>query len=59
VNDYGTSRLGHEQLEKIVRATWSLKPARILKDFDLLKPIYSQTASYGHFGRDSSRGKIG
>lgn len=52
VNDYGTSKVGAEVLEKAVREVWSLKPARIVKDFDLLKPIYSPTASYGHFGRD-------
>ncbi len=51
VNDYGTSRVGPEVLEKAVKQVWSLKPARIVKDFDLLKPIYSQTATYGHFGR--------
>lgn len=52
VNDYGTSKVGPEALEKAVRHIWNLKPARILKDLDLLKPIYSKTASYGHFGRD-------
>ncbi|MEI7973763.1 MAG: methionine adenosyltransferase [Bdellovibrio sp.] len=52
VNDFGTSRLGPEKLEKIVRQVWSLKPARIIKDYDLLRPIYSPTAAYGHFGRD-------
>jgi len=52
VNDFGTSKLGHEKLEQIVRKVWSLKPARIIKDLDLLKPIYNQTAAYGHFGRD-------
>ena len=41
-----------EILEKAVRQVWSLKPARIVKDLDLLKPIYSKTATYGHFGRD-------
>jgi S-adenosylmethionine synthetase len=51
VNDFGTGKLGPEKLEKIVRNVWSLKPARIIKDLDLLKPIYSPTASYGHFGR--------
>jgi S-adenosylmethionine synthetase len=51
VNDFGTSKLGSEKLEKLVRQVWSLKPARITKDFDLLRPIYSQTAAYGHFGR--------
>lgn len=51
VNDFGTSQLGPEKLEKIVRECWSLKPAHIVKEFDLLRPIYSQTAAYGHFGR--------
>ena len=51
VNDYGTSELGPEKLEKIVRECWSLKPAHIVKEFDLLRPIYSATAAYGHFGR--------
>ena len=51
VNDFGTSKIGPEALEKIVRATWNLRPARIIKDLDLLRPIYSKTASYGHFGR--------
>lgn len=51
VNDYGTSDLGSEKLEKIVRECWSLKPAHIVKEFDLLRPIYSATAAYGHFGR--------
>jgi S-adenosylmethionine synthetase len=52
VNDYGTSQVGHEVLEKAVREVWSLKPARIVKDLDLLKPIYSATSTYGHFGRE-------
>lgn len=52
VNDFGTSSLGPEKLEKIVREFWNLKPARIIKDFDLLRPIYSPTAAYGHFGRN-------
>ncbi len=52
VNDYGTSTVGVEKLEKAVRAVWDLRPARIVKEFDLLKPIYSETAAYGHFGRE-------
>lgn len=51
VNDYGTSKCGPEVLEKAVRKVWDLRPARITKEFDLLRPIYSPTASYGHFGR--------
>lgn len=52
VNDYGTSKVGSEQLEKAVKELWSLKPARILKDLNLLRPIYSPTSAYGHFGRN-------
>lgn len=54
VNDYGTSKVGSEKLVEAVKKLWSLKPAQILKDFDLLKPIYSQTAAYGHFGREDA-----
>jgi S-adenosylmethionine synthetase len=52
VNDFGTSSYGPEKLEKAVRQVWDLRPARIVKEFDLLRPIYSPTASYGHFGRE-------
>lgn len=52
VNDYGTSLVGAEKLEKAVRAVWDLRPARIVKEFDLLRPIYADTAAYGHFGRE-------
>ncbi len=52
VNDYGTSMVGAEKLEKAIHKIWSLKPAHITRDFDLLKPIYKNTAAYGHFGRN-------
>ncbi|WP_416220942.1 methionine adenosyltransferase [Bdellovibrio sp. SKB1291214] len=51
VNDFGTSKVGSEVLEKAVRQVFDLRPARITKDLDLLRPIYSNTAAYGHFGR--------
>ncbi len=51
VNDFGTSKIGCEKLEKAIRQIWNLRPAHIIKDFDLLRPIYSPTAAYGHFGR--------
>jgi S-adenosylmethionine synthetase len=51
VNDYGTSKVGSQNLERAVRALWDLRPGRILKEFDLLRPIYSPSAAYGHFGR--------
>jgi S-adenosylmethionine synthetase len=52
VEDYGTSTVGAEKLEQAVRSIWDLRPARIVKEFDLLRPIYSPTAAYGHFGRE-------
>lgn len=52
VNDFGTSKVGPEILEKAVSHVWSLKPATIVRELDLLKPIYSATSTYGHFGRD-------
>ena len=51
VNDFGTSQVGSEVLSKAVREIWSLKPAAIISQFDLLKPRYRKTAAYGHFGR--------
>lgn len=51
INDYGTAKVSIDVLEKAVRKLWDLRPSRIIKDFNLLRPIYSQTATYGHFGR--------
>lgn len=51
VEDYGTSKVGAEELARAVREIWSLKPKAIIEKFDLLKPRYSKTAAYGHFGR--------
>lgn len=52
VNEYGTSQVGSEVLSSAVRKIWNLKPAAIIEQFDLLKPRYRKTASYGHFGRN-------
>ena len=51
VETFGTHAIPEEKIEKAVRATFSLKPATIIKDLDLLRPIYEKTAAYGHFGR--------
>ena len=51
VETFGTHAIPEEQIEKAVRATFSLKPASIIRDLDLLRPIYEKTAAYGHFGR--------
>lgn len=54
VNDFGTSTVGVEKLTQAVKSVWDLRPARIVKEFDLLRPIYSTTAAYGHFGREEN-----
>lgn len=51
VNDYGTGKVPTEKISQVVRELWGLKPAQIIKTFDLLKPKYRATAAYGHFGR--------
>lgn len=51
VDDYGTGKVSGEELSKAVRELWGLKPAQIVKQYDLLKPRYRPTAAYGHFGR--------
>jgi S-adenosylmethionine synthetase len=51
VETFGTHTVSEEQIEKAVRATFSLKPASIIRELDLLRPIYEKTAAYGHFGR--------
>jgi S-adenosylmethionine synthetase len=40
------------RIEELVREHFDLRPAAILRDLDLLRPIYAKTAAYGHFGRD-------
>jgi S-adenosylmethionine synthetase len=51
VETFGTNAVPEETIEKAVRATFSLKPASIIQDLNLLRPIYEKTAAYGHFGR--------
>jgi S-adenosylmethionine synthetase len=52
VFDYGTSGKTEQQLLEIVNKNFDLRPGRIVKDLNLRNPIYQQTSSYGHFGRD-------
>lgn len=51
VNTHGTGIVSDEKLVEIVRANFDLRPAGIIKMLDLRRPIYKQTAAYGHFGR--------
>jgi S-adenosylmethionine synthetase len=52
VDTFGTGKLSDEKLVEIVRENFDLRPAGIIKMLDLRKPIYKQTAAYGHFGRN-------
>ena len=52
IDTFGTGRLGSEKLVEIVRENFDLRPAGIIKMLDLRRPIYKQTAAYGHFGRN-------
>ena len=52
VDTFGTGRLSNEKLVEIIRENFDLRPAGIIKMLDLRRPIYKQTAAYGHFGRN-------
>ena len=51
VDTYGTGKVSDETLADAVNKVFDLRPAAIIKELDLRKPIYKQVASYGHFGR--------
>ena len=51
VDSYGTGLVSDAQLSELVRRCFDLRPAAIIRTLDLRRPIYSQTAAYGHFGR--------
>src|SRR6266404_7641636 len=52
VETFGTENLSVTRIEELVREHFDLRPAAILRDLDLRRPIYQKTAAYGHFGRD-------
>ena len=52
VDTFGTGKVSNEKLVEIIRENFDLRPAGIIKMLDLRRPIYKQTASYGHFGRN-------
>ncbi len=52
VETFGTGHLPDEQITAAIREVFDLRPAAIIRDLDLLRPIYAATASYGHFGRE-------
>src|SRR5690554_1055946 len=52
LDTYGTGIMDNNKLTKIIKENFDLRPAQIIKDLNLRKPIYQQVASYGHFGRN-------
>jgi S-adenosylmethionine synthetase len=51
IDTFGTHKVAEEQIENAVKAVFSFKPADIVRQLDLLRPIYSKTTNYGHFGK--------
>jgi S-adenosylmethionine synthetase len=52
VETFGTGHISDEKIAKLIQEHFDLRPGAIIRDLDLRRPIYRQTASYGHFGRD-------
>jgi S-adenosylmethionine synthetase len=52
VETFGTGAISDEEIARLVSETFDLRPGAIIRDLDLRRPIYQQTAAYGHFGRD-------
>ncbi|MEA3363165.1 MAG: methionine adenosyltransferase, partial [Thermodesulfobacteriota bacterium] len=52
INSFGTGNIPSNQIAKIVQDEFDMRPAAIIQQLDLLRPIYRQTAAYGHFGRE-------
>ena len=51
IDTFGTNTAAEDKIERAVRSTFSFKPAAIIEQLDLLRPIYSKTTNYGHFGK--------
>ncbi|MFC8538907.1 methionine adenosyltransferase [Streptomyces sp. NPDC057249] len=52
VETFGTAKVAQARIESAIREVFDLRPAAVIRDLDLLRPIYRQTAAYGHFGRE-------
>ena len=51
VESFGTHKVPLDRIEEAIRSVFDLRPAAIIRDLDLLRPIYAKTSNYGHFGR--------
>jgi len=56
VNTFGTGRVADDVLERYILSNFDMRPKALIEELDLLKPIYYQTAAYGHFGRTAGKG---
>jgi S-adenosylmethionine synthetase len=54
VETFNTNKIPVEKIEELVRANFDLRPAAIIRDLDLRRPIFKKTAAYGHFGRNDA-----
>ena len=52
VDTFGTNKIDNEKIEAAISENFDLRPASIIEKFNLRRPIYQQTAAYGHFGRE-------
>jgi S-adenosylmethionine synthetase len=52
IETFGTGVVADEKIQEAVLEVFDLRPAAIIRDLDLLRPIYAQTSAYGHFGRE-------
>jgi S-adenosylmethionine synthetase len=52
VETFGTGKIPDDEISRLVTELFDLRPGAIIRDLDLRKPIFRQTAAYGHFGRD-------
>jgi S-adenosylmethionine synthetase len=52
VETFGTGAIPDEEIANVINDVFDLRPGAIIRDLDLRRPIYRQTATYGHFGRD-------
>jgi S-adenosylmethionine synthetase len=51
INTFGTSKISEEDIENLARKHFDMRPAAIISQLDLKRPIYKDTAAFGHFGR--------
>ena len=52
VDTFGTGKISDEEITNIVEKVFDLRPGAIIRDLELRRPLYRQTAAYGHFGRN-------